>query len=402
MSNYSLQDLVRPLTAEEIRTAIYALVAKRGVVTTNWQPFAPTKVLIHVVSIVLAAFSVLVSSIAAGGFLGLASRSWAVLIARYRYGITSIQEKSLATCTVQLTNTGTGVYSAGPNEWTFFNPGTRARYVNSEPFAFGIGGSATFLVTSVEAGSIATSDIGGITAIESPSVQGVTCTNITPAVGLEDASLSEIVATCLAKRDSSSSFGPKGAYVWAAMSATRPDGSSIGVTRVRSFARGDRTVRVFVASQTGPVSGVLTDAASDISIVFRAIRDNAEPANITAEVYSATASAMPLAYEAWLTADGGSLTSLPGGTLDEKVRLRVLTDVAAFLAQAPIGGYNADETNRVYREAIAAVITKSVPAIYRVRLIEPAGDFLLGAGQFPVLGAVSQADIHVTSRLGVA
>lgn len=398
--NYSLQDLVKPLTAEEIREAIYTLIAANGIVTTNWQPWSPTKVLIHVVSVVLAAFSVLVSSIAAGGFLGLASRPWAVLIARYRYGITDIRTKSLATTNIQLTNNGVGVYSAASGEWTFKNPATGALYVNTEPFAFGIGESVTFSASSVEAGSIATSEVGAINVIDSPAVSGVVCTNTTSAVGLEDASVGEIVALCLARRDARSINGPRGAYLWAAQTATRGDGSPIGVTRVRTYAPGDGTVPCYVATATGAVQGFADQPGTDLGRVALNIQEFAETQSVESRTYSGEPIPLAVVYELWMWADDAAVRTFPGGTIEEKVKRKVLQDLGSFCAAAPIGGFNADDSNRVYDDAIATAIAKAVPGVYRVKLTEPSGPFILGPGQFPILGAVA-GTVNVVSRKGL-
>jgi hypothetical protein len=393
---FTLDELVTTIGVDEWKKSIYDLLASVGVSTTTWQPWAPTRALIHVIAIVLFAFSTLVSQIARGGYVGLASRPWLILIAKYRYGIDDIPQKTFATCTLSLVNSGTGVFNPGPGQWIFENPTTGAQYTNNATFSLGVGGTATVAVTCTRQGAVGSSPVGTITKIVT-SASGVSVTNTTPAIGLEDATVEEIAALIVARRDSRSTNGPRGAYDYDARTAKRVDGSPIGVNRVRVYAPGDGTVNVYVATASGPVTGDQNTPSSDLGRIRLAILEGAETQGVQPNVFTATAVDFQVIYEVWVYSDIDLTGFDVGTTAAEKIQARIFQRLSEFTARTPIGGFDADDTNKIFEDAIQVVIGQVSNSIYRVKINTPQISFNVGAGQFPQL-SIATGSINFVPR----
>src|SRR5690349_21273415 len=84
---FSLDELVKPMTATEVRESIYRGMGLVGVNTTTWKPGAVVRTMVVVTSIVMSAFSNLIASIARSGFLELAEGRWIDLVAWYVYRV---------------------------------------------------------------------------------------------------------------------------------------------------------------------------------------------------------------------------------------------------------------------------------------------------------------------------
>ena len=111
----TLDELTTPVTVDEWKTSIYSVMGRVGVDTTSWKPGAVVRTIVTAVSIMLAALSVLIAAIAAGGFLELATGMWLTLLARYQYGVER-QEATRATGQVTITNSGGGIYDFDPED----------------------------------------------------------------------------------------------------------------------------------------------------------------------------------------------------------------------------------------------------------------------------------------------
>jgi phage-related baseplate assembly protein len=387
----TLDDLMTPLTLDEARQSIYDVGVNLGLSTTSWKPGAVVRTILALVAVIAVAVSTVVALIARAGFLEYATGAWLTLLSRDRYKIERIAA-TFATGEVTLTNTKGGVYNADPREYVFQNPTTKRTYWNSAAFTLGSGteGSPTVLtipIVAVEAGSASTSAPGTITGLVTP-MNGVAVTNAASVVGVDDETDDQLRVRDDASLDALSPFGPEGAYLAAARSACRADGSNIGVTRVRvsdPSEYGD--VAVIVATASGGVTGPVGTEGTDLWYVNKAIQENAVPHGITASVASATTQAIAITYDLFVyTTDSR--------TADE-LKAVVLAALTAWMPTRPIGG---DDGGKIYQSAIRSMIMNAVALArgssvvnyaFRCDVSLPAGDTALSAGQIATLGTVT-------------
>lgn len=391
----SLDDLSRPLTVDEIKTAIYDYIAAYGLVTTSWKPGAVVRTIIAALAFVLAAFSVLISLMAKSGFLELSSGSWLTLVARYVYGVER-DEGSFATGYVTLDNSGGGVYAGDPDDLVVYNPTTGKSYRNTA--AYSIGSLETGVIVpikAVELGADSTSGAGEITGLET-ALAGVTCSNGAAVVGTDPETDASLRTRCVESTAAASPNGPSDAYSYFAKTAARSDGSSIGVTRVNSVPDGLGGIDVYVATASGTVTGTATDPGTDLGAVADAIHENAEPLGITPIVQSATPLSIAVTYELWLLSTAGLAAA--------QVEALVSDALIAFMAGSPIGGYVIPPaTGKVYVSAIRAAIASALPSgsLVRIDVTVPAADADVAANEAPALGTVTATAINFVQGASV-
>jgi uncharacterized phage protein gp47/JayE len=377
----TLTELTTPLTAEEVKTAIYEAVEARGTATTTWKPGAVVRTIIAGVAIVIAAFSELVALIAKLGFLELSEGDWLTLVAKHVYGVERDQG-TFATGTVSLTNTGGGVFTGDPGDLVVLNPSSGKSYRNTEPFALGALATILVPIQAIELGSASTSGHGTITDFETPLL-GVSVTNIGAVVGTDPEEDAALRARCRAKTGALSPNGPRDAYAYVATSAKRASGESIGVERVRTVPDGVGGVDVYVATANGTITGTNDNPATDLGAVAKAIHEQVEPLAITPDVQAATPLTIAVTYELWVR----DTSSLSDPEIDDLVEERL----AEHLRSIPIGGQVIPgQPGRVYVSGLAAVIGASLPGReVRVSVTLPAADVAVTLSQAPILGLVT-------------
>lgn len=398
----ALDDLVSPVTRQEMETSIYSALSAVGLTTTTWKPGAWARTVITGASICLAAFSELNAKSARAGFLELAEQAWLTLKAHYDYNVDR-DEATFAAGTVTLVNSSGGIYNLDPDDLILLNTTTGKTYRNTAAISLG---ALTTLedvpVEAEEAGSASSAAAGAIDDFVTP-LNGVTVTNPVALVGTDEQEDPALRTECGEKLGSLSPFGPWDAYTYAAKNATRTsNGSNVGVTRVRSKPDGFGNITTYVATATGAVTGDVDDPDTDLGAVNEAIQRAAAPLAVTANVESATPVTLDVTYQLWLYTSAG-LTAA-------QVAAAVETSLQSFMASAPIGGdVLGSDPGKVFQSAIAAAIAATrQPAsaaaplpIFRVLVTTPAGDTTLGEGAVPVLGTVTATVNLVTPPEGL-
>jgi hypothetical protein len=384
----TLDELTTPATAAEITEKIYEALAARGVSTTAWKSGSVVRTIIAGVAIVLAAFSRLQAAIAKSGFLELAEGDWLTLVALYVYGVAR-DEGAFASGTVTLTNTGGGVYSGGADDLVFRHATSGKTYRNTGTYSLGAGATLVVPIQATEIGSASTATPGTITAFVTPLI-GVTVTNAASVVGRDPATDAELRTLCYEKTGTLSPNGPRDAYAFVARSAVRADGSSIGVTRVRSVPDGLGGVTVYVATATGGVTGSAGDPSTDLGAINAAIQELCAPLAITATVVSAVAEIIAPTYELWVRDTTGMGTA--------EIEAAVAARLTALMASSPIGGHVIGGVGKIYVTAIETTIGAALEDdLVRVVVTVPAADVTIAINEAPVLGAITVTAIHEVS-----
>lgn len=382
----SLESLTTPITVDEATASIYGVLAAVGAKTTTWKKGAVVRTIIAAVALILSSLSELMALIARSGFLELAEGDWLTLVARHVFGVERI-DATFAAGFVTLTNTGGGVFNPDAGDIIVKNTVSGQTYRNTDAFSLGALGILTIGITAVEAGARGTSAAGYIDSFETPLIN-VTVTNAAAVVGLDAETDPELRTRCLEKRSSLSPNGPRDAYAYFAKTATRADGTNVGVSRVRVSASSTTgQVTVTVASPTGAVSGDATDPATDLGAVDFAIKRNVVPDGVTETTQTATALIFNITYELWIYATV-NLTDAEIGAL---VEARLET----FFTTQPIGGnVIGTDPGKVFQDAIRTAIGGTRPEIFHVIVSFPGADSFVGPTEVPMLGVVTPTAIH--------
>jgi hypothetical protein len=389
---FSFEALTSPITVTEARAAIYNVLARLKVNTTNWAPGDPTRTMAAAASVMFAALSEAQRDFAAAGFLELATGSMLRMNAYFVYGERA-QDATFASGNVVLTNGGGGLYEVEAGDLVVRNVATGKTYRNMGAFtlASGIGQTVTVAVIATESGTSSNADATAIAELVT-TLPRVTVTNPTALIARDAESPAELRARCREKLGSISPFGPWDAYSYAARTAKLSTGEPAGVTRTMVRRDGFGNLYVTVATASGGVAGTVGDTATAIGAIDDAIARSAEPLGITAHVESATPLPVTVAYEAFV---------YPSSLTTAEIRARVSKALGEFFATHPIGGARLvfeATVGYVFTEAIASTIRGALPmgTVFHVVLSAPVADVELGLGEVPVLVHVPETHATIT------
>ncbi len=386
----TLTELTTPLTPEEIEKAIFDALEARGVQTTTWKPGAIARTIISGAAIVMAAFSTLQQRIAESGFLGLAQEDWLTIVASEVYNVER-DAGTFATGDVTLDNTGGGVYVVAIGDLTVSNSTSGKTYRNTAAFTLDAFETGEIVpVQAVELGADSTSAAGFIDTLETVLL-GVTVTNPTALVGLDEESDESLRTRSLAKTGTLSPNGPADAYRFLALSAETDDGTPAGVTRVTTIPDGEGNVTVIVATASGPVTGTVGDTSTPLGAVDETIQTQAVPLAVTATTTSATTKPISVTYEAFVRTTVG-LTSA-------ELLTNIALALSTYISQQPIGGSRkVPGGGFVFTTALESVIGEAVGTkqLVDVDLALPTGDVVIGTTEAPVAAFISGTIIFMT------
>ncbi|MCL2777713.1 MAG: baseplate J/gp47 family protein [Polyangiaceae bacterium] len=369
------------LLIEETKDAIYrtalSIASGIGVPVSSWQAGDPTRSLFHVESESLSTLEVLVSNFIRSGFLGFATGVWLKIRAKQGYNV-DVPEATFATTNVVLTNTGKGVHDFDPGDLTLKNSLTGKTYRNvtgGHLDALTNAGPGTLIVSVVadEAGSDSSAGAGEIDDFVAGPI-GVSCSNPTAAIGLDEQDEATTVQQCLDSLGPLSPDGPREAYAFVARTPK--------LTGTRAVTR----ARVYPDSDTGDVlmyiAGPSAVSEADRKLVEEAIVRWCTPLTITPTVLIAPNVVIPVSYEIWI---------YKSVNLDEdKIKSAVVTKLMELFRSRPMGGdiTPPDTTGVLYRTAIKSKIESAFSQIYRVELSAPIANVTLGDGEVLALGPV--------------
>lgn len=340
---------------------------------------------------------------AASGFRSTASRGWLGIISEDVYGLPP-RESDFATTNVTVTN-ATGVFGPfQPGELRLINDETQAVYENTETITLLPGANpvqpqvgprrSTLGVKAIEAGSASSAQVGEISELETP-LEGVTVTNLQPALGQDEESAESLTqridarigvfgvpgATGFATGGSRSSFDSiarNGADNGGGV--PRADGSRITVTRTQ-LVRDDETGihTLYVADDDGPL------ATGDLTLVRDAVQAYGEWIGVEIEVENAVA--VEIAVE-------GTITIRNAGASNDAILDQTDVELTRASRESPVGGFiippseDGVITLRYIENAVESVgdTGKSTAfTLVDIVLDFPGGDTPLDVGEVAVL-----------------
>jgi phage-related baseplate assembly protein len=363
MARLTLDDLTKPLTQAQVTESIYNVLAALGVDTTTWKPGAVVRTMIASVSVVFAAYTDLMASIARSGFLELSSGEWLTLVAYHVYGVQRL-DATFATGDLQVTNSGGGLYELDPGDLIVRSATTGRTYRNTAAFTLNPGEPPKLVaIAATESGAASSALPETITQIVSTTLLGVTVKNPAAIYGEDAEPDSTLRVRCAELLGSLSPMGPWDAYSYALRNATL-DGRNLGITRVSLVADGFGHVDLYCATASGTVSD------TDLVAADEAVQQNAAPQAITARVHSAVGVSVFVVYQAWVYNTSGHNAAQITALIDESLRV--------FFGKQPVGGNIIETTpGAIYVDAIRTAIGITLPEIFHVELHTPSADVVL-------------------------
>lgn len=391
MTIFRLDDLITPMTRAEVQASIYQALQVVGVNTTSWKSGAVVRTMIAGVSIMFSAYSNLVAQVTRSGFLELATGDWLTLVAYHVYGVER-QAATFASGELFISNEGAGVYVFDAEDLIVQQPagdgpGAGRTYRNTAPFSLGAGQVLSIGIRATEAGAASSANPYSITELTTPLLN-ILCTNPSALVGADEQSDSDLRRECTELLGARSPMGPWDAYSSAVRNATRPDGSTLAITRTRSVPDGYGNVYIYCATDGGGVPGDPLDPLTDIGIAQQACEHWAEPLAVTSHALSATPVSVDITYELWMYNTSG--------VTEADVATRILDRLRGFFSIQPVGGNVAveGEPGRIYLDAISAVIEREFRETFHVAVSVPAADVVLTVSQVAVMGLVTPLGVH--------
>jgi hypothetical protein len=378
-----LATLTKPLTPAEVEANVYAGIATLGISTTDWKTGGPTRTTITLFAIVIAACTQLIALIAGNGFLSTSRGPWLEVLARENYNV----EKGVGTFAegaISATNASGFAYAGGAGDLVVRNPTTNKTYASTGAWAIGpLAVGVSIPVQATEIGAASTSSGGAVTALVT-ALSGVTITNPTAIVGSDPPSDPTLRQECLDKTASLSPNGAPGAYRFVATTAKRVDGSSIGVTRVRTIPDGIFGIDAYYADGTGTVSG------PDLARIDELEQTQVVPEGVTLRSHAATPKVVSPTWQLWIRNTSG--LSSP--------EIKTIVDAAlvAYLANVIIGGETLNGTvvpGKVFITALEGVISRAVDVAIgntgptltvRVVVTVPGVDVVVAFNEATVMG----------------
>lgn len=373
MAKLTIADLTTPLTREQVQTKVYEVLAALGVNTTVWKPGAVVRTMIVALSLVFAAFTTLMSQIARAGFVSLSSGDWLTLVARYVYGIER-REATYASGTVELTNSGGGLYILDAGDVVAANSVTGKTYRSTSAVTLNpLDANVPCDVVATEPGAASTADPGDVNQLVT-NLLNVSVLNPTSLIGTDGESDAALRQRCTEQLGALSPMGPWDAYTSALRNATRPDGSNLGITRIRLIADGYGHVDLYCATATGPLPLI------DVSYADEAVQQYAAPQAITARVHAAADVDINITYSVWLYNTSGKT--------EAEIEDTIADTLQAWVSTLPVGGnIVTPPAGFVYVDEIAAKIASAMPEIFHVALIVPGAHILIPQTAVPVFVA---------------
>lgn len=383
MTTPSLESLLVLESKESIYEGMLDVARALGLPVSSWQAGDPTRSQLLAEAEALAARDANEVGYIKSGFLDDATGMWLKVVAYQFFGIT-VPEATFASTEVVLTNGGGGFYpDIEPGDLTFKNSTTGKTYTNTTggTLASGPGTTLTVTVVADERGSDSSASAGEIDEMVTAYL-GVTCTNPTAAIGVDEQDEEVTRQQCRERVGRTSPNGPKDAYSDVARDTTLTGLSY--APRVRTYGDSDTgIVTVYLANASGGVP------EADRAAVELAILEHATPLCITPSVLACTAVPVAVTYTLWIYKRANKTTAEIAEAVEEALEQMV--------ARQPIGGdiIPPASTGSLYRSLIESTIRETFAGdAFRVSVATPSSDIALTNGQVATLGTVT-ATVHI-------
>src|SRR5579872_3213841 len=383
-----------------IYNAFLSICTTLGLPVTSWQAGDPTRSLGFLEAQEIESLEQIVVGFIQSGFLDFAalpvndangnplpvSTTWLNILAKQMFNV-DVPAATFAETSLTLTNAGGGIYIIAPGDLTVKSSSTGQTYHNTTGGTLtGVGTSGATLSVTVVADLAGSAGSAGATEIDTmvTTLLGVTCSNPSAAVGLDEQYPSVTISQCRDKLGSLSPNGPAAAYSFVAKNSALTGINT--VTRSRVYGDSDTgDVSIYVAGPSGAVT------SGDVTAVQNAINVWATPLCITPTVRSASNVVIPVTYSIWVYKSVNQNTT--------QIEAAILTALETLFSNSEIGGniIPPASTGSLYQSVIESTIGSVFPLqTFRVTVSVPSGDTALGNGDVPVLGTVTPTVTIIT------
>jgi uncharacterized phage protein gp47/JayE len=382
----SFAQLLTPVPLEDWKRKIIEVASAVGLQTQNWSEGGYTRTLVALFAQLYTTAGDVIRIIAAGGFLDTAEGDWLTWLARNLFNVFRIEATYAAAPNgITLTNNGGGLYVFDPGDLVVAHYDTGKTYRNTTGGTLNPGEGQTLKLDLIaeEAGS-SSGALPGLITIMVSTFLGVTCSNDVALSGLDAEEDEALRDRCRDSLAALSIGGPSRAYEFYAKSATYPDGTPVGITRVLVMpATGDGHVDVYIA---GPSGAVTAEAVAAVQASFDA---NVTPYGFSAIAISATNLSISAGSEIWLPASLSVTT--------EAAKLAVLTALQDYVQSVPIGGVVIPPSSgQVYASMLLGEVANAIPGTLKAQI--STSDIIVSTGQVPIwTGSTASVTVHQVS-----
>lgn len=385
-----VDQLITPLTAEQVEDTALDFLASLGVNTTAWSPDNPIRTVIGVLAVPIAGVTSLVALGIRSLFRETAEGVWLTMRSKYGYGVDRITA-TYAAGEVTLTNAAGGSYNEAIGDVVVLCTATEKTYRNTEAIVLAPFATGTFDFEATEAGSASSASSGQIDAFVTPLL-GVTVSNASALIGTDEETDADLRQRDEDKLGALSPLGAEGAYAYFAKSTARADGTPIAVNRVQVVRQNlAGAVFVYVASASGTIAGSTGSAGTDLYLINEALQRWATTACVTCTLYNATPVGVTVAYTAFADAGAGATAA--------EIKTAINAALTAYFATYPIGGLTINGTDYyVFKNKVRSIIERAHSAVISATVTTPAADVELETGEFAALAINVLSAVSLVSQ----
>lgn len=367
----AFSDLISEKTLAQWKQSILNTAQLLSFKVTNWAEGGFTRTMMALFATLYTAGSDVVRLLASSAFLDTAEDAWLKLVAKEVFNVDPIEATfAAADDGLTLTNHGGGRYEIAPRDVIVSNGPKNYRNTSGGVLNPGPGTSLKLDLVAEEAGSGSTTSVGTITTLVT-TLLGVTCSNDVALVGLDEESPDALKQRCRDSVAARSIGGIKHAYEFYAKSATRPDGSSVGVTRVRPTPpAGDGTLTVYIAGASGAIP------PADVAIVQQIFDEQVTPYGLNALAVSASNLSYSAPCTIWIPASLGFAAADAQKIVDDALAAYVQTLPISGVIIPPAAGF-------IFWRATLGVIEGSIDGMLKAQLSSEV-DVAVLVNQVPV------------------
>jgi hypothetical protein len=376
MALLTVDQLVTPITVDNVDLQMQNTLESLGMPAKSWRKGGVARTILRTVATTYSNYTQLMALAIKAGFLETATGDWLTLLAKYVYGVDR-RPSTFATGTLTFVNAGGGVYpttgSYAPDQVRVSWVSGKKAYTNTAPFAIVGGATVTVPFRAVEAGAGSSAPPNVLTNVDTPVMLGVTVTNASAVAGSDAEADADLRQRCRDKLGALSLNGPRGAYAYAAKSATRADGTPVDINRISvSASSSTGIVTIYAASPSG------TPLSTDLAFVRTSIENIARPDSVTVNLLGATPVALTTSLVIWMRRTDG----VAAADIASLAQAALLTMIQTY----PIGGIVKPPSTQgyLYGDNIAGTAKSVHASIYD---IDGAADLALNPGEVATLAA---------------
>lgn len=388
--------LIRPVTEEDIYEKTLDVLETVEIPARSWKPGGVALTIIEKLSFLAAIACSVITFLVRTFFLIYAEKDGLTAHALDVYGVERLPA-TFAVGPATLINKGGAPFTRGTRETIAYSSNTGARFYvigtldeddNVTPGYTLSGGSEASPTTlrvqvqAIDAGAASTVAPAELDSFETQLGPRVSIINESSIIGRDEETDDQLRYRCSVKKGTWSSFGPRDAYEYAALTAKLTDGTPTNISRVwvSPFSSIGR-VDVVCATPSG------TPSSDELVAVRGEIERTARPDCVTVVVAGAVQKVVTFPMTLW--SRGGA---------ESVIRTNSKTALTKLFATYPIGGIKKTDggSGHLYVDKVKSALISSSPDVFDVDIDDPE-DIELAWNEVAV-NATTDSDMTVRIR----